>query len=108
MQQECSHRTLSSCLSADRAYLYQLDLLADCRQHILLQPIELIKASPSSTFNQSNEDTPDASEVKLAITVEYQHLHMSPASLNPQLHRAATVNYIKIPLSVNNRSCMMV
>lgn len=107
MQVECSNRTLGDCLSVGRAYLYQLDLLADCRQHIFLQSVELIKASPSSTFDQSNEDTPDASEVKLAITVKHQHLQTLPTSLKTQLHKAATVNHIKVALSVNIRSCML-
>ena len=55
-------------------YLYQLDLLTDSRQHILLQPVELIKAAPSATFHQANKDAPNTSKVKLTITVEDQHL----------------------------------
>ena len=55
-------------------HLYQLDLLADGRQHIFLQTVELIKAAPSAAFHQANEDAPNTSEIELTITVEDQHL----------------------------------
>lgn len=51
-------------------YLYQLDLLTDSRQDILFKPVELIKASPGSTFDKSHEDAAHTFEVKVTITVE--------------------------------------
>ncbi len=56
-------------------HLYQLDLLADSRQHILFQPVELIKAAPGTALHQTHEDAANAFEIKLTIAVEDQHLH---------------------------------
>lgn len=56
-------------------HLYQLDLLANSRQHIFFQPVELIKAAPGATLHQAREYAANTFEVKLTIAVEDQHLH---------------------------------
>lgn len=37
-----------------------LDLHGDCREHCLLQSVELIEAPPGPTLDDANEDTPHA------------------------------------------------
>jgi hypothetical protein len=51
-------------------YLYGLNLLADCTQHILAQSVKLIKAAPSSALHQSYENAAHCSEIKLLIAIE--------------------------------------
>jgi len=51
-------------------HLYQLDLLADSRQHIFFQPVELIKAAPGTALHQAHEYAANTFEVEFTIAVE--------------------------------------
>lgn len=55
-------------------YLNDLDLLADSRQHLLIQTVEFIKAAPRPTLDQAHKDASHALEVKLLITIEHKDL----------------------------------
>ena len=50
--------------------LDDLDLHGDGRQHGLLQTVELIKAAPCSTLDQTDEDTAHRLHIYTLTTVE--------------------------------------
>ena len=51
-----------------------LDLHGHRRQHRLLQPVELIKATPRPTLDQPHKDSTHGLDVDALVTVEHQHL----------------------------------
>mmetsp|Transcript_9476 Transcript_9476/g.27065 ORF Transcript_9476/g.27065 Transcript_9476/m.27065 type:complete len:279 (+) Transcript_9476:6945-7781(+) len=61
-----------------------LDLLAHSAQHLLLQAVKLVKATPSAAFHQAHKDAAHGLEVELLVAVEDKHLpgHRLPQSLH--------------------------
>lgn len=57
-----------------RAYLYGLDLLAHSAEHVLPQPVELVKAAESSAAQQADKDAAHCPYIKLLVTVEDKDL----------------------------------
>ena len=57
----------------DRA-LDDLDLLRDRRQHLLVQPVELVEAAPGAALDQAGKDPPHRPVVDPFVAVEDQHL----------------------------------
>lgn len=56
------------------ARLYRLYLPADRRQHVLRQPVELIKAAPGAGEQQAGEDAAHRGGVEFAVAIEHQDL----------------------------------
>ena len=77
-------------------YLDDLYLLADCRQHFLIQAVELIKAA---TLDEANKDAPHCLEVKLLIAIEHKHLRQTVGVMSANKVPSANMVAMHVPFA---------
>ena len=53
--------------------LNRLNLLRDARQHMLVEPIKLVKAAPGTDAAQPHKEAAHRTQIELRVAIKYQH-----------------------------------